>query len=95
MLSYQHGYHAGNRADCLKHAALHAILEEMAKTAHPLLYVETHAGRGAYDLTGAQAQKTGEAALGVLALPNTDEAPPALRPWLKHISASLPKRYAG
>ena len=61
MLSYQHGFHAGNRADVLKHAVLDLVLRGAAKGSRPLLYVETHSGRGRYDLTGAQARKGGEA----------------------------------
>jgi hypothetical protein len=68
MLSYQHGFHAGNRADVLKHAVLDLVLRDAAKGSRPLLYVETHSGRGRYDLTGAQARKGGEADTGILAL---------------------------
>lgn len=60
MLSYQHGFHAGNQADVHKHCLLLGILSLIAKKARPLTYVESHAGRGLYDLTGEQAQKTGE-----------------------------------
>ena len=95
MLSYQHGYHAGNRADVLKHAVLHAVLEAEAARNHPLLYIETHAARGLYDLTGPQANKTGEAKLGVLAMPPAKKAPRALQPWLTHIQAAGPKAYPG
>ncbi|MEM9226023.1 MAG: 23S rRNA (adenine(2030)-N(6))-methyltransferase RlmJ [Pseudomonadota bacterium] len=95
MLSYQHGFHAGNRADVLKHPVLHAVLQAEASQAGPLLYVETHAARGLYDLTGEQARKTGEARLGVLALPKPAAAPKALQPWLSHISPDLPKAYPG
>lgn len=65
MLSYQHGYHAGNAADVHKHALLAWVLEYLTRKDKPLSYIETHAGRGLYDLTGAQALKTGEAAAGV------------------------------
>lgn len=68
MLSYQHGYHAGNAADVHKHALLAAALAWMTAKDKPLSYLETHAGRGLYDLDGAQALKTGEAASGVLRL---------------------------
>ncbi|MBR9834868.1 MAG: 23S rRNA (adenine(2030)-N(6))-methyltransferase RlmJ [Alphaproteobacteria bacterium] len=95
MLSYQHGYHAGNRADVLKHAVLHAVLQGEAEKASPLLYVETHAARGIYDLTGKQSEKTGEAKLGVLAMPRARQAPRALQPWLKHVQAAGPKHYPG
>lgn len=95
MLSYQHGYHAGNQADVLKHAVLHAVLQAEAETDTPLLYVETHAARGRYDLTGKKSQKTGEAALGVLAMPNASNAPRALKPWLEHVQKHGPKAYPG
>lgn len=95
MLSYQHGFHAGNRADVLKHAVLHAVLEAEAGAGKPLLYVETHAARGLYDLTGEQARKTGEANQGILALPKPAAAPKALQPWLSHVAPHLPKAYPG
>ena len=65
MLSYQHGYHAGNLADVQKHALLAWTLSEMARKDKPLSYLETHAGRGLYDLGAAEALKTGEAAAGI------------------------------
>lgn len=65
MLSYQHGYHAGNLADVHKHAALAWVLAEMTRKDKPLSYLETHAGRGLYDLGAPEALKTGEAAAGI------------------------------
>ena len=65
MLSYQHGYHAGNPADVHKHAALCTVLEKLAQKDKPLTYIETHAGRGLYDLLSAMALKTNEAAFGI------------------------------
>ncbi len=65
MLSYQHAYHAGNRADVHKHALLALVLAYMGKKAKPLTYMETHAGRGLYDLGSREARKTGEAESGV------------------------------
>ena len=66
MLSYQHAFHAGNLADLQKHAALAAMLDYLLRKDKPLSYVETHAGRGLYDLGSAEARKTGEAAQGIL-----------------------------
>lgn len=94
MLSYQHGYHAGNRADVLKHAVLHALLGHIAATGKPVLYVETHSGRGRYDLTGEQARKGGEAETGILAL-HRAKPPRALKPWVSHVEACGMKRYPG
>lgn len=68
MLSYQHAYHAGNAADVQKHALLAWMLDAMAAKPKAMTYIETHAGRGLYRLDGAEAQKTGEAAAGVLRL---------------------------
>lgn len=66
MLSYQHAYHAGNRADLMKHDALARLLAVLTAKPRPITYMETHAGRGLYDLTSPEAQKTGEAAAGIL-----------------------------
>jgi len=68
MLSYQHIYHAGNPADVHKHALLCAMLDYLTRKDKPLSYIETHAGRGLYDLSSPEALKTGEAAGGIAAL---------------------------
>lgn len=65
MLSYQHGFHAGNLADVHKHALLAWLLDYMVAKDKPLSYIETHAGRGLYDLAAPEAIKTGEAAAGI------------------------------
>ena len=85
MLSYQHAYHAGNLADVQKHALLAWMLDYLTQKDKPLSYIETHAGRGLYDLAGEAALKTGEAAAGVaLALPYF---PPA-HPWRQIVDAT-------
>lgn len=65
MLSYQHAYHAGNAADLHKHMALAAMLELMTAKPRAITYMESHAGRGLYDLAAPEARKTGEAAAGI------------------------------
>ncbi|MGX0878544.1 23S rRNA (adenine2030-N6)-methyltransferase [Roseovarius sp. MBR-154] len=65
MLSYQHHYHAGNAADVHKHALLAWVLDYLTRKDKPLSYIETHAGRGLYDLEDAAARQTHEAAQGV------------------------------
>ncbi|OZA07309.1 MAG: 23S rRNA (adenine(2030)-N(6))-methyltransferase RlmJ, partial [Rhodobacterales bacterium 17-64-5] len=65
MLSYQHLYHAGNLADVHKHSALAWMLDYLTRKDKPLSYIETHAGRGVYDLSAPEAVKTGEAAAGI------------------------------
>ncbi len=83
MLSYQHIYHAGNPADVHKHALLAAMLDYMVQKDKPLTYLETHAGRGLYDLGSAEAQKTGEAAQGIARL---RDALPADSPYLRALA---------
>lgn len=65
MLSYQHAYHAGGPADLHKHIALAELLARLTAKPRGISYVETHAGRGLYDLSGAEAAKTGEAVQGI------------------------------
>jgi len=79
----------------LKHAILHAVLTTERDAKQPLLYVETHAARGFYDLTGAQSKKTAEAERGVLAMPKADKVAKALQPWLKHVQSKGPQSYPG
>ena len=76
MLSYQHGYHAGNRADVHKHAALCILLARLVEKPKPLTYMETHAGRGLYNLNGPEALKTGEAQEGIRRLRASGGPPP-------------------
>ncbi len=65
MLSYQHGYHAGGPADLHKHIALAGLIALLTRKARPITYMESHAGRGLYDLESAQALKTGEWRAGI------------------------------
>jgi len=50
-LLYQHGYHAGSLADVVKHSVLIQLLQELQNKDTPYVYVETHAGAGAYRLS--------------------------------------------
>jgi 23S rRNA (adenine2030-N6)-methyltransferase len=59
-VNYRHAYHAGNFADCVKHALLLEILDVMQRKDKPLLVLDTHAGIGRYDLTSGPAERTGE-----------------------------------
>ena len=67
-MNYRHGYHAGNFADVVKHIALVAILAHLKKKDAAFAVIDTHAGRGAYDLLGEHAGKTGEAQNGIARL---------------------------
>ena len=48
MLSYKHGYHAGNQADVLKHICLIQAYKSLKKHYNSISYIDTHAGSGNY-----------------------------------------------
>lgn len=52
-MNYRHAYHAGNFADVVKHTLLLAVLRGLQAKEKGLLCLDTHAGRGAYDLEQA------------------------------------------
>jgi 23S rRNA (adenine2030-N6)-methyltransferase len=51
-MKYRHSFHAGNFADVHKHVTLLALLTALKRKDKGFAYLETHAGRGAYDLSG-------------------------------------------
>ncbi|MCQ8240420.1 23S rRNA (adenine(2030)-N(6))-methyltransferase RlmJ [Rhizosaccharibacter radicis] len=59
-MNYRHAFHAGNFADCMKHALLVWMLRALQRKPAPLFVLDTHAGIGRYDLRGAEAERTGE-----------------------------------
>ena len=71
-MKYRHSYHAGNFADVHKHVTLLALLSAMQRKDKGFLYLETHSGRGAYELSsGANEGDAGIARLNVT--PNSAE----------------------
>jgi 23S rRNA (adenine2030-N6)-methyltransferase len=52
-VNYRHHFHAGNFADVVKHALLVELFHALQKKEKGFLYLDTHAGRGSYDLTAA------------------------------------------
>lgn len=98
MLSYQHAFHAGNLADLHKHALLAVALERLTDKPKPLSYLETHAGRGLYDLSSPEAARTGEAAAGISRAMDKGWLPPGhpLREALIAVRAEFgPQAYPG
>ncbi|MBV9704065.1 MAG: 23S rRNA (adenine(2030)-N(6))-methyltransferase RlmJ [Methylobacteriaceae bacterium] len=59
-MNYRHAFHAGNFADVFKHALLSRMLLYLVRKDAPLRYIDTHAGRGLYDLDDEAAQRTQE-----------------------------------
>jgi 23S rRNA (adenine2030-N6)-methyltransferase len=52
-VNYRHHYHAGNFADVFKHVVLLELARGLQRKAKGFLYLDTHAGRGRYDLAAA------------------------------------------
>src|ERR1700750_307492 len=95
-MNYRHAYHAGNFADVVKHLALVAILLHLRKKDTPFAVIDSHAGRGLYDLTDAAASATGEAQTGILRLRDLPPSlPDALETYLRLVTESGGTRYPG
>jgi 23S rRNA (adenine2030-N6)-methyltransferase len=95
-VKYRHRYHAGNFADVHKHVALLALLQSLQQKERGLLYLETHAGAGAYDLAAPTGRHGAEARHGVMALlqapapssPALIDYCEAVRGWRSRIGAA-------
>ncbi len=82
-MNYSHTFHAGNFADVFKHVVLVALLESLTRKDKPLFFLDTHAGRGRYDLAGAEAQRSGEADAGIHRLAAAGAVAPAVDRYLE------------
>jgi 23S rRNA (adenine2030-N6)-methyltransferase len=91
-MNYRHAFHAGNFADVLKHVVLMMLIEHLKKKPAPFFYLDTHAGRGLYDLSEAPAQRSGEYKNGV---GRVLEAAPASLPVELAAYAELVRQSAG
>ena len=93
-MNYQHIYHAGNFADIAKHVGLLYCLEALKRKDAPFFVLDTHAGRGFYDLQAAEASKSGEAERGVQRLITEGLGSEALQDYFAAIRARRGKRLA-
>ena len=93
-MNYRHVFHAGNAADCLKHALLVWLLRALRRKPAPFRVLDTHAGIGLYDLTAPEAERTGEWRTGIGRLLGITEGPLADYVALTR-DAGVPARYPG
>jgi 23S rRNA (adenine2030-N6)-methyltransferase len=89
-MNYRHAFHAGNHADVLKHAVLLAWIEALVRKEAPCFVLDTHAGRGQYDLGAEGAGPTGEAAAGIARLWGEAGLPPLLERLCRAVAAFNP-----
>lgn len=82
-MKYRHRFHAGNFADVHKHVSLLALIASLQRKDKAFLYLETHAGRGVYQLDSADTHRGAEARLGVGALREFDFHSPQITHYLQ------------
>lgn len=105
MLSYRHGFHAGNHADVLKHLTLCLLLRHLSAKDKPYCVIDTHAGAGTYDLSDRFASVNREFAGGVAeiladqglkaAVPEYFDLLKKLNPQASELSADTLRYYPG
>ena len=82
-MNYRHAYHAGNFGDVLKHLTLVLLLEHLGRKETPYFVLDTHAGRGVYDLSTPAA----ESAAGVGRFEQGEHSAPELRQYAEKLRA--------
>jgi len=90
MLSYRHAFHAGNHADVLKHVVLIRLLHYLTQKETACMYIDTHAGAGAYALDTGYAAKSGEQQTGIARLWTRTDLPPAVDDYRQLVAALNP-----
>jgi 23S rRNA (adenine2030-N6)-methyltransferase len=94
-MNYRHAFHAGNFADVIKHIVLVRILTYLQDKPAAFRVIDTHAGAGRYDLTGEEAQRSGEWLTGIARVMQarfSEAASPLVAPYLDIIRAFNPPR---
>lgn len=84
-MNYRHAFHAGNFADCMKHALLVWLLRAMARKEAGFFVLDTHAGVGRYELATGPAARTGEWRRGIARV--LDDPPTPLADYAELVRA--------
>jgi 23S rRNA (adenine2030-N6)-methyltransferase len=93
-MNYKHIYHAGNFADVAKHVGLMYCISALQRKDAAFFVLDSHAGRGYYDLQAAEAHKSGEAERGIQRLIETSIGEAVLADYFATIRARRGKRLA-
>jgi len=84
-LNYRHAYHAGNYADVMKHVLYMAVIDYLKLKDKPFFILDTHAGAGLTDLSGIEAQKTGEFHHGIELVLQAEPRHPLIESYVARI----------
>jgi 23S rRNA (adenine2030-N6)-methyltransferase len=90
MLSYRHGFHAGNHADVLKHLVTIQLLKYLGQKDAPYMYIDTHAGAGVYALDSSFATKNAEFETGIAKLWDRKDLPAPLAEYVQIVKSLNP-----
>jgi 23S rRNA (adenine2030-N6)-methyltransferase len=93
-MNYKHIFHAGNFADIAKHIGLLYCLDALKRKDGAFFALDTHAGRGFYDLQAPEVQKSGEAERGIQRLIEKGLGSAALADYFGAIHGRRGKRLA-
>jgi len=85
MLSYRHGFHAGNHADVLKHVVLVQLMQRMTRKESALWVIDTHAGAGLYSLETGYAARNAEFEGGIGRLWSRRGLPPSVDDYVEQV----------
>ncbi len=83
MLSYNHGYHAGNYADVLKHICLLQAYKSLKKHHKSIIYIDTHSGNGMYKFNSEYMSQDKEYEMGINKLENYNDKNLSIKYYLK------------
>lgn len=93
-MNYRHAFHAGNFADVHKHVVLIAVLDYLLQKPKPIVYLDTHAGRGVYDLRSSEAERGNEWQQGIGRMLDASFNSSSLRRY-QHVVRSLQSELHG
>jgi 23S rRNA (adenine2030-N6)-methyltransferase len=94
-MNYRHAFHAGGFADVIKHIVLVRILSYLSEKPSAFRVIDSHAGAGLYDLSGEEAQRTGEWLTGIARVMQarlSETALPLVAPYLDIVRGFNPPR---
>lgn len=91
-VNYRHAFHAGNFADVHKHVALLALIERLKRKPAPMFFLDTHAGRGRYDLQSSDSTRGNESRAGIGRLQGANAVAADIRNYIDAAGLSTAKR---